>query len=174
MKKTEMQESEFCSFPTDEEELKKLLTPEQYAITKLNGTERPFANAYWDNHHPGIYVDVISKMPLFLSKDKFDSGTGWPSFTKPFQSESLVEKKDRSHGMIRTEVRSKVSDAHLGHLFDDGPREAGGLRFCINSASLKFIPVEQMQAEGYQDFLKYFTSEEVESAKKKPYSQSKK
>lgn len=128
-----------CGLPQDEEELRKLLTPEQYRIMVENGTERPFANAYWDNHEPGVYVDAISGVPLFSSEDKFDSGTGWPSFTKALSSDAVVEKTDRTHGMVRTEVRAAESNSHLGHIFDDGPAPTFK-RYCINSASLKFIP----------------------------------
>src|SRR5690349_19652414 len=122
-------------------ELKKKLSSEQFAVTQQCGTEPPFRNAYWNNHKPGIYVDVVSGEPLFSSLDKFDSGTGWPSFTQPIKGTGIVEKKDAELGMVRTEVRSKLADSHLGHLFDDGPADKGGLRYCINSASLKFIPV---------------------------------
>lgn len=128
-----------CGLPEDENELKKLLTPEQYRIMVENGTERPFHNAYWDHHEQGIYVDAISGTPLFSSEDKFDSGSGWPSFTKPISSDVALELADHTHGMIRVEVRSKSSNSHLGHVFDDGPAPTG-LRYCINSASLKFIP----------------------------------
>jgi methionine-R-sulfoxide reductase len=136
-------------------ELKQRLSPQQYHVTKENGTEPPFRNAYWDNHQPGIYVDVISGEPLFTSKDKFDSGTGWPSFTKPIDRQAVVEKTDRSLGMERTEVRSAKSDAHLGHLFDDGPQPTG-MRYCMNSASLRFIPVEKLAEEGYGEYVKLF------------------
>jgi peptide-methionine (R)-S-oxide reductase len=148
-----------CELPGSDEELRKLLTPEQYRITKENGTERPFANEYWDNKYPGIYVDVISGEPLFASVHKFDSGTGWPSFSEPLVKKSIVEKKDVSHGMIRTEVRSGLANSHLGHLFDDGPGPTG-LRYCINSASLKFIPLEKMEEAGFSDYLKLFTEKE--------------
>lgn len=137
-------------------ELRARLTPEQYRVTKQNGTERPFANEYWDNKRPGIYVDVISGEPLFSSLDKFDSGTGWPSFTRPLVKENVVEKNDSSHGMLRVEVRSKTSDAHLGHLFDDGPKEKGGMRYCMNSASMRFIPLEKLKEEGLERFLPLF------------------
>lgn len=158
-----------CEFPKDDEALQKLLTPEQYAITKKNGTEKPFANAYWNNHHHGIYVDIISKEPLFSSKDKFDSSSGWPSFTQPLKKDVIIEKSDSSHGMSRVEIRSKRSDAHLGHVFDDGPADRGGMRYCMNSASLKFIPLENMKAEGYEDWLKLFTADEIKQAERNPY-----
>lgn len=125
------------------------LTPEQYEVTQRNATERPFRNAYWDNKEPGLYVDVVSGEPLFTSMDKFDSGCGWPSFTKPVEAENVIERLDTTHGMIRTEVRSGSGDSHLGHVFPDGPPEAGGLRYCINSASLRFIPLDQLEHEGY-------------------------
>lgn len=137
--------------PTDEE-LKKMLTDEQYKVTQCEGTEFAFRNEYWDNKKAGIYVDIVSGEPLFSSKDKFDSGTGWPSFTKPIDPKFIVKKMDNSYGMIRTEVRSKNGDSHLGHVFDDGPGPTG-LRYCINSASLRFIPKEKMVEEGYGDFL---------------------
>ena len=140
----------------DDAELRSRLTKEQYYVTKQNGTEAPFRNEYWDNKKPGIYVDVISGEPLFSSLDKFDSGTGWPSFTKPLAKENVVEKTDSSMGMARVEVRSTKSDAHLGHLFDDGPRDKGGMRYCMNSASLRFIPVEKLKEEGYARFLPLF------------------
>ena len=132
----------------DAAELKKKLTPEQFAVTQHSATEPPFHNEYWDNHAPGIYVDVVSGEPLFSSLDKFDSGCGWPSFSKPLDGKEIVEHSDRSYGMDRTEVRSKVADSHLGHVFDDGPGPTH-LRYCINSASLRFIPLDKMEAEGY-------------------------
>ena len=125
------------------------LTPEQYRVTQESGTERAFTGVYWDNHAQGLYVDVVSGEPLFTSRDKFESGCGWPSFTKPVETAHVVEIKDRSHGMIRTEVRSTHGDSHLGHVFPDGPRATGGLRYCINSASLRFIPLEDLESEGY-------------------------
>ncbi len=137
------------------DELKKELTPEQFAVTQQCGTEPAFHNAYWDNHKPGIYVDVVSGEPLFSSLDKFDSGSGWPSFTQPLNAAGVIEKQDGSHGMERTEVRSKSADSHLGHVFNDGPGEKG-LRYCINSASLKFIPVEEMDQAGYGQYLDPF------------------
>jgi peptide-methionine (R)-S-oxide reductase len=130
------------------------LTPEQYQVTQKNGTEGPFTGEYWDNHEPGLYVDVVSGEPLFASVDKFDSGTGWPSFTKPVGN--VVEKRDFSHFMIRTEVRSAHGDSHLGHVFRDGPKDAGGLRYCINSASLRFIPRDELEKEGYGEYLSLF------------------
>jgi len=129
------------------------LTPEQYRVTQQSGTERPFTGEYTDNKAPGIYVDVVSGEPLFVSSDKFDSGCGWPSFTKPVVPANVAELRDTTHGMIRTEVRSTHGDSHLGHLFPDGPSDRGGLRYCINSASLRFIHRDAMVAEGYGDYL---------------------
>jgi methionine-R-sulfoxide reductase len=136
-------------------ELKQRLTPLQYEVTQHDSTERAFQNEYWDNHEPGIYVDVVSGEPLFSSLDKFDSGTGWPSFTRPLVAENVTTKTDRSHFMTRTEVRSAHGDSHLGHLFDDGPKPTG-LRYCMNSASMRFIPVSKLEAEGYGEFAKLF------------------
>lgn len=133
----------------DEAELQNRLTPEQYAVTQQNATEPAFQNEYWNEFREGIYVDITTGEPLFLSTEKFDSGCGWPSFSKPISEGLIQESIDRSHGMTRTEVRSKVGDAHLGHLFNDGPMEKGGLRYCINSASLRFVPKEEMKKEGY-------------------------
>ena len=141
------------------EELKKRLTPIQYHVTCEEGTEPAFRNAYWDNHRAGIYVDVITGKALFSSTDKFDSGTGWPSFTKPLAKGNVIEHTDRSYGMERTEVRAKDSDAHLGHVFDDGPADKGGMRYCMNSASLRFIPVDKLKEEGYGEFLPLFEKE---------------
>lgn len=134
-------------------DLRSRLTDEQYAVTQKNATEPAFRNAYWDEHRPGIYVDITTGEPLFVSTDKFDSGCGWPSFSKPIDGKLIREKVDDSYGMVRTEVRSKTGDAHLGHVFTDGPADKGGLRYCINSASLRFIPKEKMKAEGYGDYL---------------------
>jgi len=136
--------------------LKKKLTPMQYRVTQEAGTEPPFQNEFWNDHRDGIYLDVVSGKPLFSSKDKFDSGCGWPSFTKPLAAEEVVEKRDSTLGMLRTEVRSKGADSHLGHVFDDGPRDQGGLRYCINSASLRFVPVDDLEKEGLGRFLPLF------------------
>ena len=133
-----------------------LLTPEQYRVTQQDGTERAFQNEYWDNKEPGLYVDVVSGEPLFASVNKFHSSSGWPSFTKPIEPENVVENVDTSHGITRTEVRSTHGDSHLGHVFPDGPQEGGGLRYCINSASLRFIPLAELESEGYGDYTKLF------------------
>jgi peptide-methionine (R)-S-oxide reductase len=140
------------SYAKTDEAVRKL-TPEQYRVTQESGTECPFTGEYHGNKEPGIYVDVVSGEPLFASSDKFDSATGWPSFTKPIEAANVNELRDDSHGMIRTEVRSVHGNSHLGHVFPDGPREQGGLRYCINSAALRFIPRGEMEAEGYGAYL---------------------
>jgi len=138
------------------------LSPEQYRVTQRDGTERPFDNEYWDIKEPGLYVDVVSGEPLFASTDKFESHSGWPSFTKPINPEHVVENQDTTHGTKRTEVRSTHGDSHLGHVFDDGPRAMGGLRYCINSASLRFIPLDELESEGYGQYNRLFESQEGE------------
>ncbi|WFA08175.1 peptide-methionine (R)-S-oxide reductase MsrB [Tissierella sp. Yu-01] len=138
------------------EDLIEKLTPVEYKVTQENATERPFTHEYNENFEEGIYVDIVSGEPLFSSKDKFDAGCGWPSFTKSIEDENIVEKRDLTHGMIRTEVRSKYGDSHLGHVFPDGPKDKGGLRYCINGASLRFIKKEDLEKEGYGEYLKLF------------------
>jgi peptide-methionine (R)-S-oxide reductase len=137
------------------------LTPNQFAVTQNDVTEPPFRNEFWDNHEDGIYVDVVSGEPLFSSTDKFDSGSGWPSFTRPIEPAHVVEKEDRTLWMKRTEVRSANGDSHLGHLFDDGPVADGGLRYCINSAALRFVPVAELESQGYGDYRSLFTTKEA-------------
>ncbi len=135
------------------------LTPEQIRVTQHGGTERPFDNEYWNNDEPGLYVDVVSGEPLFASVDKFDSGTGWPSYTKPVEETNVVEVRDTSLGMVRTEVRSAHGDSHLGHVFPDGPPEGGGMRYCINSAALRFVPLDELESEGYGEFRSLFAED---------------
>lgn len=141
-----------------EEKAKRLkeLDELQYQVTQKNGTESPFKNEFWDNNQAGIYVDIVSGKPLFSSLDQYDAGCGWPSFTKPIDALEVLEKRDLSHGMIRTEVRSVDADSHLGHIFPDGPRESGGMRYCINSAALRFVPKDELEEEGYGEYLPFF------------------
>lgn len=148
-----------CGTAESDEKLKKMLTPQQYRVVRENATEPPFKNAYWDNKRQGLYVDITTGDPLFGSQDKFDSGTGWPSFTKPVSREKIVEKKDSAHGLSRVEVRTKGSDLHLGHVFDDGPQPERR-RYCINSAAMRFIPVEYLEKEGYGAYLHLFEIKE--------------
>lgn len=138
------------------QELQETLTPIQYQVTQENGTEKPFANEYWDNQREGLYVDIVSGEPLFSSRHQYDAGCGWPSFTQPINSHNVKEQQDLSHRMVRTEVRSTSGNSHLGHVFEDGPKEAGGLRYCMNSAAMRFIPKEDLQAAGYGEYLSLF------------------
>ncbi len=140
----------------EDRDMNKNLTPIQEYVTQHGGTEPAFKNKFWDHHEEGIYVDAVSGEPLFSSKDKYDSGSGWPSFTKPLQEKNITTQEDKSHGMHRTEVRSSKAGSHLGHVFPDGPSEKGGQRYCINSASLKFIPKENLEKEGYSEYLNIF------------------
>jgi len=174
---TQKKEAEKMMDPTkpvpSDAELQRKLTKDQYHVTRQCGTETPFHNAYWDNHEPGIYVDVITGEPLFSSLDKFNSGTGWPSFTKPISKDSVVEKRDSSFGMDRTEVRGKSSDSHLGHVFDDGPKPTGE-RFCVNSAALRFIPVNKLKAEGYGQYLSLFQPQQPQQNTQQPQAAERK
>ena len=147
--------AEQCPLPLSDADIKKRLTAEQYHVTREGGTERPFANPYWNNTQPGLYVDPLSGEPLFASTEKFDSRTGWPSFTRPIKPDTVEERTDTAHGMVRTEVRSKSSNSHLGHVFDDGPAPTGR-RYCINPAALKFIPVEDLEKAGYGRYRSLF------------------
>lgn len=147
----------------DKDKLRERLTPMQYEVTQNDGTEPPFQNEYWDHEEEGIYVDIVSGEPLFSSLDKYDAGCGWPSFTKPLRPDLIKERLDTSHGMIRTEVRSLGADSHLGHVFDDGPVDKGGLRYCINSAALRFIPKEDLEKEGYGEYKYLFEESESDS-----------
>lgn len=140
----------------DRETLRRELSQLAFEVTQNQGTEPPFQNEYWDNHAEGLYVDVVSGVPLFSSRDKYDSGCGWPSFTRPLNDAEIEQRMDRSHGMIRTEVRSVTGESHLGHVFDDGPRDRGGLRYCINSAALRFIPKTDLEQEGYGAYRRLF------------------
>jgi peptide-methionine (R)-S-oxide reductase len=137
------------------------LTPDQYAVTQEAATEPAFTGEFWNNHEDGIYVDIVSGEPLFASTDKYDSHSGWPSFTRPINAANVVRRDDNSYGMVRTEVRSANGDSHLGHLFDDGPVDQGGLRYCINSAALRFIPLDQLESQGYGDYRSLFTTKEA-------------
>lgn len=168
MQKTKEHIEHLTPLSLDESTLKRELTELQFLVTKKDGTEYAFQNEYWDNKHPGLYLDLISKKPLFSSQDKYDSGTGWPSFSKPLDSSEIVEKDDTRIFMKRTEVRSLTSDAHLGHVFPDGPPETG-TRYCMNSSSLLFVPLEKLEEKGLGAYLKLFSSEQLETARKKPY-----
>jgi peptide-methionine (R)-S-oxide reductase len=144
------------------------LTSEQFRVTQEGATERAFSNAYWDNKEPGIYVDIVSGEPLFASVDKYDSHTGWPSFTKPIVRRNIAEREDRSYGMSRVEVRSTHADSHLGHVFDDGPRDRGGRRYCLNSAALRFVPLADLEREGYGEYRELFSGEKDASTENPP------
>jgi methionine-R-sulfoxide reductase len=162
---TQPMEKQF-SVPSDDE-LRRMLTPQQYAVVRENATERPFTNIYWRYREEGIYVDIVTGKPLFSSRDKFDTECGWPGFAKPIEEAEIKQLRDTTHGMLRVEVRSATGDAHLGHVFDDGPLELGGKRYCINSASLRFVPKEKMAELGYGAWLRLFEKPEKEGAKGK-------
>ncbi len=162
--KQETAASKQCWTKPSEEELKRALTPLQYRVTQQAATEQPFHNQYWDNHEPGIYVDVVSGEPLFSSLDKYDSGSGWPSVTRPLEPQNVTERSDRELFMERTEIRSKQADSHLGHVFDDGPLDKGGLRYCTNSAALRFVPLARLEAEGYGQYKALFEKAEQKAA----------
>jgi peptide methionine sulfoxide reductase msrA/msrB len=153
LKDQQVKEKKTAVEKSDQESLKNRLTPIQYAVTQKNATEPPFQNEYWNHFEPGIYVDIVTGEPLFTSNDKFDSGCGWPSFTNPMVKDEILYIEDKSHGMLRTEVRSKSGNSHLGHVFDDGPMEKGGKRYCINSAAIRFIPKEEMEKNNYGQFM---------------------
>lgn len=155
LKDLEQRDDNTVGIRMDQDELRKMLTEEQFRVTRNAATERPFTGAYWDSREPGIYVDVVTGEPLFSSADKFDSGCGWPSFTRPVKPYSVTEHRDTSHGMTRMEVKSRESASHLGHVFEDGPRESGGRRYCINSAALRFIPISEMESVGYGEYVRY-------------------